>query len=568
MTQTSPDIANSPFPMPLWVVSDDPIFRLGLVTALAALTRFRVEQDCDRTTALAAYAEAASQPQNILIVEVGSDFAWLERWAQIADPERTLLLTAATLVEQDTQQSLGFRYRCPRGSSLEAIAALLMQLSEGVPPAPVAPARRTPTPLTSPSFPQAPPRWLYNLRRAGLQQIQISRQQLEQTLALSGLTRLDRWFLEGRQRELRLAQWLVNQLLPVQVILAPAVTPGVETPREAAIESATAIAPSSAPRETPAEASLSQRILNACLGRARRGLDNATPGLMAIDILQPAKRLELVYVIVAQLADWLEQAQFLATETTTLQAQTTEILQDLWQRSTLEWLRRYYPVGQTPQDALQAVLTSRDLRFITPPLVDELLQYLVDETPLTIDHVAYRPESPEAQTRAGLFLDHLVIDLANQVMAFLLNQYGEVELVKLELYRRDFLATREITQFRNELSWCDRQATLLLEPIAIFESRYRLWQLEAGEIQIHNLYAPRLEELHNLQGIPWLVTMTLELRDALAPRVRAAIAILGQGVVYLLTQVLGRGLGLIGRGILQGLGSSWPKTHYDRNSNE
>lgn len=567
-------MTNPANPTPLWVVSDDPIFRLGLVTALATLTRFQVERECDRATVLAELAESANRTAAILIVEVSPDFPWLECLAQIIAPEHTLLLTTTTPLEGDTLQSLGFYYRCPRGSSLEAIAALLIQLSEREQPPSLSPAQRPPRPLTSTSFPQAPPRWLYNLRRAGLLQIQASLQQLDATLALPGLPRTDRWFLQGRQRELRLAQWLVNQLLPVEVILAPATTTALETPGETLEEIPAAMGVTtgaSTTTITPAKVPLplSQRLLDACLHRARIGLDNTTPGRMAIDILQPAKRLELVYVVVAQLADWLEQAEFLAPDAATLQAQTAQIVQNLWQRSSLEWLRRYYPVGTTPEEALPVVLATNAVSPSQPPLfIADLLQYLVQVTPLTIDQVNYRPESPEAQARAGLFLDHLVIDLANQVMAFLLNQYAEVESVKLELYRRDFMATREIAQFRNELSWCDRQATLFLEPIAIFESRYRLWHLEAGQIRLHTLYAPRLEELRSLEGIPWLVTITLELRDTLTPRIRAAVALLGKGVVYLLTQVVGRGLGLIGRGIVQGLGGSWPSTHYDHKSNE
>jgi len=59
-----------------------------------------------------------------------------------------------------------------------------------------------------------------------------------------------------------------------------------------------------------------------------------------------------------------------------------------------------------------------------------------------------------------------------------------------------------------------------------------------------------------LQGIRLGVTIALEFRDAIAPRFRAVFGVVGQAVVYVLTQVIGRGIGLIGRGILQGIGKS------------
>jgi len=72
-----------------------------------------------------------------------------------------------------------------------------------------------------------------------------------------------------------------------------------------------------------------------------------------------------------------------------------------------------------------------------------------------------------------------------------------------------------------------------------------------------DVYAPRTQELKQLSGIRFIVTLVLELQDALAPRLRATAAFLGSGLVYVLTEIVGRGLGLIARGILQGIGSAW-----------
>jgi hypothetical protein len=70
------------------------------------------------------------------------------------------------------------------------------------------------------------------------------------------------------------------------------------------------------------------------------------------------------------------------------------------------------------------------------------------------------------------------------------------------------------------------------------------------------VYAPRRTELEQLTGIPWLSTMVIEIRDAIAPLVRRLTALVGSGVVFVLTQVIGKGLGLVGKGIIQGIGST------------
>ena len=50
------------------------------------------------------------------------------------------------------------------------------------------------------------------------------------------------------------------------------------------------------------------------------------------------------------------------------------------------------------------------------------------------------------------------------------------------------------------------------------------------------------------------MTLALEVRDALGPQLRSIVKGLGDLVVVLLTQVLGRAIGLVGRGIVQGMG--------------
>jgi hypothetical protein len=65
-------------------------------------------------------------------------------------------------------------------------------------------------------------------------------------------------------------------------------------------------------------------------------------------------------------------------------------------------------------------------------------------------------------------------------------------------------------------------------------------------------------------GVPLVVTIALEARDAIAPRLRSTLSVLGSGVVYVLTEVVGRGIGLIGRGILKGLGNAWQDVRSSR----
>ncbi|HEY9297907.1 MAG TPA: DUF3685 domain-containing protein, partial [Phormidium sp.] len=159
----------------------------------------------------------------------------------------------------------------------------------------------------------------------------------------------------------------------------------------------------------------------------------------------------------------------------------------------------------------------------------------------------------------------MVIQVANAVVQPLLNNLADVEEVKQNFYDKRLYSTRQVEKFRNELSWRYRVEKYVNEPTAIFESRYNLLALDGYGIIKVFIYAPRSYELRELSGIPYAMTLALETRDAIAPRVRSVISLVGRGAVYVLTQVVGRGIGLIARGILQGIGNAWDDTKFGRN---
>jgi hypothetical protein len=154
-----------------------------------------------------------------------------------------------------------------------------------------------------------------------------------------------------------------------------------------------------------------------------------------------------------------------------------------------------------------------------------------------------------------MILENLLIQIANGVLQPLINLLADIETVKQHFYNRHFLSTREIERFRNNLSWKYWLSRYFAEPQAIFESRYELFVIAPRGIAKTSIYSPRNQQLANLSGIPLVVTLVLEFRDAIAPRLQSLLSFVGNVIVFVLTKIVGRGLGLIARGVLQGLGS-------------
>ncbi|HEY9825421.1 MAG TPA: DUF3685 domain-containing protein, partial [Stenomitos sp.] len=148
----------------------------------------------------------------------------------------------------------------------------------------------------------------------------------------------------------------------------------------------------------------------------------------------------------------------------------------------------------------------------------------------------------------------VVIQVANAVMQPFINRFSNVDALRRDFFDRRWLSTREIERFRNSLSWRYRMQQWLVDPVDIFESKYRLVVFGEVGLQYRTVYAPRDMELQALSGVPFVITLALEARDAITPPLRATVTLIGRGVVYVLTQVIGRSIGLVGRGVLQGVG--------------
>jgi len=400
-------------------------------------------------------------------------------------------------------------------------------------------------------LPSSPPRWLTRQRETGLAEIERNLRQIEATLKKNNLSTFDWLFWTGLRRELKTAQWIVKQLLPVEVVFI-----SEEKTSESKEED------DLTPVLNPLPTKISETLLQTTLGKIQFGLINSSGYTLEIDIINVEKKRELLYLIVQEFQEVLNQLEFLQIKPEDLPERRSLLLRELWQNCLTKWMSKYVSLAQFPASGsvidfvMKEAPLVESMRLNKIPQVTPLFAYLLYEKPLEIDRVSYRPQSPEAQARAEMLFHNLILVVANAVIQVILNQFGEQEIVKTSLYESQYRSSREIARFRNELSWQYRQVYYFQEPKAIFESRYELLVLRGNQIKITSVYAPRKDDLDQLKGLRSWVTIALELRDAIAPRFRSLFGIVGQGVVYILTQVIGRGIGLIGRGFLQGIGKS------------
>ena len=558
MTNDQPQIADRP--IRLLLIDDDPIFRLGFGAVIA---QYNDLQAIAADTATAALEYLSGQLPDLIILEPGlgqSTETGLQLAQQINSeyPNVPIFLLSANPTPQqfNTAQSLGIRGYCPKGIAISELVSALREVAAGE-----TYWQALALPASQRSAPPRQQKWLTRIHQSGLQQIDDSLAGVERSLQNPQLPLFDWLFWSGRKRELLTARWLVNQL-PVEVI-----TPEPPARENALVPLTSSTLPIIVPQPAGATAVFENTLI-----KIQSGVKNLTGVPFEIDILRTQKRQELLYDVLNKVNEVLDELRFLQVTPEQLPERMPLILRDLWQSSTIDFLIRNHTISTvTNRFSLVEILMSnidvvqKDI-LEKIPFATELFNYLLFEKPLLIDTVVYRLDAPETLERAEILIQNLIVQGANGVMQVVLNNFHAVEEIKSNLYGRQYLSSREMAQFRNSLSWKYRQEKYWEDPKNIFESRYRLFYLNGQGIKKVLIYASRQNELTQLQGLPWAVTIALEARDAIAPRLQAVVDFVGRGVVYILTEVIGKGIGLIGRGVILGIGNVLQETRYRKNS--
>ncbi len=546
----------------LFVVDNDPIFRLGLCTAIAQAPDFTIIGQGD--TSNDTFRQLTQGlVLNILVVGVSwekkelefSSLEFCQKLRQIY-PQLPLFLLLGNLKSKQLAEIESWKVRgyCYKGTDIETAIAGLRSVAYGD--------------IYRPLTHTTPPNWLQvtlsRLSRSGRQQLEANLEAIDRELAQEDLSDWDRVFLIGRKRELLAARWVANQLTSEEEAIA-------NEKNNSAIElsSQSEIKPFIPPIELDIapffEDTVTSKIFNLVVADIQLGLVNRTKITLELDILQPGKKQELLYTILEYLSKNIEKLR----QQNDIIITTNDYLYEVLEWVTEKFFGNHYgSMTQGDRQQLATIISQefpsiKDNIFSSFYSAPELFAYLLGEQPLVVDNVIYRWEAPEAINRAKHLLHNLIIQLANATIAVILNNFSDLEIFKYNLYETDYKSTRAIARFRNELVWRYRQENYWDNPQNIFESRYRLFILNNGKIQTLFIYAPRKQELELLKGLPWLATILIETRDATTPRLRAVLSFVGSGVVFILTQVIGKGIGLIGKGIIQGIGSSIKDVPYN-----
>ncbi|WP_053068282.1 DUF3685 domain-containing protein [Synechococcus sp. GFB01] len=395
---------------------------------------------------------------------------------------------------------------------------------------------------------------------SGLQQVDADIQACLRLLTPPGGSRLQQLVLQGRLRELRSARQLLLLLWgPLSVAWGPQArcTEGSARPEAGAGAAKQRTALTLQQRNADGIwASLATRLRAALAA----GPGNGSGQLLALAALRPERRSDLLLALLDQLQMLRQQLASEAVAAAELGEHWLRLQPQLRQMALRAMASPYVQLPREGQlcGVAEQLIREAALEVTDPelPQPQPMLATLVLAQPLLVEGQLLPADEPRAVLHLELLVSNWLVRNAELLAADVLASCAAWPELRRYLLRPELLSTRSLERLRNQLNAQLRWQSWWQRPVALYESRRVLFGLQESSVVAVNLTEPRDTELRQLGWPQQLVTLALESRDALAPQVQALARGLGDLLVVLLTQVLGRAIGLVGRGIVQGMGRS------------
>jgi len=281
-------------------------------------------------------------------------------------------------------------------------------------------------------------------------------------------------------------------------------------------------------------------------------IDNTSSFLLATDLLRANTKRQLFKIVVGNVEKVF--IELLNEKTIPNSISGRSIFFSLIKLTIQEFLAGYY--GYQTNIHSRIVKESFYTKFI---INDEQILFNVPFQILkndnsTLFQIIFMPVYNKAyDSFIEALLDNLIVEITNAVMYIIINEFSFIYELRKNLYRSNFLSLRNIERFRNNLSWQSRIKNFIKRPSDIYNSQQGIWIIRTTGIYYRIIYANRSNELVNMQRLSLVTLVIIETRDFVISRLDETIYFFGYTIRYTLTSIIGQVIGLIWRGIIEGL---------------
>ncbi len=290
------------------------------------------------------------------------------------------------------------------------------------------------------------------------------------------------------------------------------------------------------------------------------GFVNETGKILSIEGLNSTHQQSLLLALMSQVNQVIERLRNSIEESTPVEQKWASLQQELRKQALLSMVGNYVRISQNGESLAvgERLIEMTDLNQSDNDLPNPkgILNALLLDQPVLCEGQLLPVDDPRSIIQIEMHLTNWLIRTSEMISSEVLEACGEWPELRQILLKDNLISTRELERLRNQLNSQNRWLELVQRPIQLYESKRLFYKLDNGSIIPVEVTEPRDEELRQLSWIQQQIALLIETRDALSPQVQALAKRLGDLLAVILTQVIGRAIGLIGRGIAQGMGRS------------
>nr|QCI04946.1 hypothetical protein [Callithamnion tetricum] len=151
------------------------------------------------------------------------------------------------------------------------------------------------------------------------------------------------------------------------------------------------------------------------------------------------------------------------------------------------------------------------------------------------------------QEHVQVLLENFIIQLSNLIIFQVLDPINELThiqyiLQKYKLCNTNYLATRSIAVFKNNLDFQSITEFYLDQPRAIYSSKYKVLLISSQGIITKYIFISRIHDLQKLSKIQLSLLLLLEIQDIIIPKIENSLLITIKIIFYTFINVCGNSL--------------------------
>ncbi len=288
------------------------------------------------------------------------------------------------------------------------------------------------------------------------------------------------------------------------------------------------------------------------------GIENNTGSIFAIQSLHKSKQRQLLLILLDQLNKVFRRLQEIEVNEDNYIENWYSLEMELRKQVLRDICGTYNRITSNGElisvsDKLLDIvdLSEKDEELPEPSTV---LDSLILNKPILVEGNLLPCDDPRGLIKLETLIMNWILRTSELISAELISACSDWPELREYLLKPNFFSTRELERLRNQLNSQRRWQYMIERPIQLYESKRQFFKLNNGNIEIFTVSEARDNDLKQLGWWQKQVTLLVEARDALAPQLQAILKYIGDLMVIVLTNILGRAIGLVGKGIAQGMG--------------